>query len=65
MNLRDKAEAQAKEAVAMVCEEALKTDRIVRDAVAWFDQSRPQWGPGALPTWYVDARAYLRADDQK
>jgi hypothetical protein len=36
---------------------------IIDAAVAWFDAHRPQWGPGTLPTWYVDARAHLRHTD--
>ena len=30
-------------------------DAVLREAVAWFDANRPSWGPGTLPTWYVDA----------
>ena len=30
-------------------------DSILRAAVGWFEKERPQWGPGTLPTWYVDA----------
>lgn len=33
--------------------------QILDEAVTWFDQHRPEWGPGTLPTWYVDAKAAL------
>jgi len=32
---------------------------LLTEAVAWFDQCRPQWGPGTLPIWYVDAKRFL------
>lgn len=31
-------------------------DELLRQAVEWFEMHRPQWGPGTLPTWFVDAR---------
>lgn len=33
--------------------------RLLTEAVAWFDECRPQWGPGTLPIWYVDAKRFL------
>lgn len=63
MSVRDRAEAKALEAVAIVCVEAEKADAIVRAAVGWFDQHRPKWGPGTLPAWYADAREYLRTEN--
>lgn len=33
---------------------------ILEDACDWFDVHRPKWGPGTLPTWYVDAKAALQ-----
>lgn len=33
---------------------------VIDDACKWFDSHRPQWGPGTLPTWYVDGKALLQ-----
>jgi hypothetical protein len=35
------------------------------DALVWFQQSRPQWGPGTLPTWYTDACELLRKSERE
>lgn len=32
---------------------------ILEAALNWFEQSRPEIGPGTLPQWVVDARASL------
>ena len=29
---------------------------LLAQAVEWFEQNRPEWGPGTLPTWYADAK---------
>ena len=63
MNVREQAEQQAKSAVALVADDAARAHRLLSDAVAWFDQHRPEWGPGTLPIWYTDARDYLRHTD--
>ena len=41
-------------------ERGYRLEKILADAVAWFDKVRPQVGPGTLPTWYVDAKSVLR-----
>lgn len=38
-------------------ERAFEAKRLLRAAVEWFDLNKPQWGPGTLPTWYVDAKS--------
>jgi len=35
-----------------------RLEAALTEAVAWFDEYRPQWGPGTLPIWYVDAKRY-------
>lgn len=36
-----------------------RMEALLTAAVEWFDAYRPQWGPGTLPTWYVDAKREL------
>lgn len=36
--------------------DAFRSRRLLKEAVAWFESQRPNWGPGTLPTWYVDAK---------
>jgi hypothetical protein len=33
---------------------------ILANAVIWFNENRPDWGPGTLPTWYADAAKLVR-----
>jgi len=38
----------------------------LKEARDWFNSNRPQWGPGTLPTWFVDAeRALLSKQEER
>ena len=45
--------------------ERRKLKKILEDAVEWFDAMRPKTVAMTLPTWYGDARKYLRDTDPK
>jgi len=34
-------------------------ERNLKEAHDWFSTNRPQWGPGTLPTWFVDSERAL------
>ncbi len=57
-NIRALKPVEEKEAMTSR-EQAL--EEALRDAVEWFEDVRPQAGPGTLPLWVVDARAALAA----
>lgn len=35
---------------------------VLAAAVEWFERHRPEWGPGTMPSWYLDAKSYLEKD---
>jgi hypothetical protein len=51
----------AEQAVKQLRDDGLACQRTLKSAVEWFDEHRPQWGPGTLPAWYVDAKRVLDA----
>lgn len=34
-------------------------ERVLAEAVSWFDRHRPAVGPGTLPTWFSDGMRLL------
>ena len=56
---RDAMEATYQPEITRLQQELKEAKSVLAEAHDWFDTHRPQWGPGTLPTWFVDARNVL------
>lgn len=62
---RDTELETAADLITRLSERVGELERVSKQAHDWFESNRPQWGPGTLPTWFVDVSALLSKQEER